>query len=142
MFSTGIDCGVSSLKHGPSLSLLALDKKPRAPVLSATVEHNALCRRIDRVVIPSTWASLLCTIAEQNDFFSAFGPFDSVSSNVARTDTDEDALSIKQMVSFSTHINGHSLDLVVVRNSEPLGPVVNIETIDPSLSDHLAVPEF
>ncbi|XP_067022761.1 uncharacterized protein [Acropora muricata] len=27
MFSTGIDCGVSSFKHGPSLSLLALDKK-------------------------------------------------------------------------------------------------------------------
>ncbi|XP_067025693.1 uncharacterized protein [Acropora muricata] len=49
------------------------------------------------------------------------------------------SLNIIQMVSFSTHINGHSLDLVVVRNSEPLGPVENIETIDPALSDHLAV---
>ena len=46
-----------------------------------------------------------------------------------------DSFDLKQMVSFSTHING----LVVVRNSEPLGPVVNIETIDPALSDHLAV---
>ena len=50
-----------------------------------------------------------------------------------------DSFDLKQMVSFSTHINGHSLDLVVVRNSEPLGPVENIETIDPALSDHLAV---
>ena len=50
-----------------------------------------------------------------------------------------DSFDLKQMVSFSTHINGHSLDLVVVRNSEPLGPVINIETVDPALSDHLAV---
>ena len=50
-----------------------------------------------------------------------------------------DSFDLKQMVSFSTHINDHSLDLVVVRNSEPLGPVENIETIDPALSDHPAV---
>ena len=50
-----------------------------------------------------------------------------------------DSFDLKQMVSFSTHINGHSLDLVVVRNSEPLGPVENIETIDPALFDHLDV---
>ena len=50
-----------------------------------------------------------------------------------------ESFDLKQMVSSSTQIDGHSLDLVVVRNSEPLGPVVNIETIDPALSDHLAV---
>ena len=50
-----------------------------------------------------------------------------------------ESFDLKQMVSSSTHIDGHSLDLVVVRKSEPLGPVVNIETIDPALSDHLAV---
>ena len=50
-----------------------------------------------------------------------------------------ESFDLKQMVSSSTHIDCHSLDLVIVRNSEPLGPVVNIETIDPVLSDHLAV---
>ena len=50
-----------------------------------------------------------------------------------------ESFGLNQMVTVATHKNGHTLDLVITRSSEPQGAVVDIVSKDPALSDHVAV---
>ena len=128
IFTTFEHINVSVKSSGCSLNIIVIYRPPSTCINQFIDEFSTL---LEQLVLSSGY---LLIVGDFNIHVDDVG--NSESANFLAL---IDSFDLKQMVSFSTHVNGHSLDLVVVRNSEPLGPVVNIETIDPALSDHLAV---
>ena len=128
IFATLEHINVSVKSPGCSLNIIVIYRPPSTCINQFTDEFSTL---LEQLVLSSGY---LLIVRDFNIHADDVG--NSESANFLAL---IDSFDLKQMVSFSTHINGHSLDLVVLRNSEPLGPVENIETFDPALSDHLAV---
>ena len=128
IFTTFEHINVSVKSPGCSLNIIVIYRPPSTCINQFTDELSTL---LEQLVLSSGYLLIV-------------GDFNIHVDDVENSESANflaliDSFDLRQMVSFSTHINGHSLDLVIVRNSEPLGPVENIETIDPALSDHLAV---